>query len=135
MNNPHQRNLRKGRYSLSNQIYHITFTTKQRKPIFKNLTCARIVVNELRTVELEKIADTLAFVIMGGIALAVIVCGWSAVLRSMGMSLSNDTNMEERLTEMSDAKNPNGSIVAIANPLLAQQQTTSHYAPPITPDA
>ncbi len=78
------------------------------------------------------VLGTLAFLIMGGIGFVILVFGWSAVLRSIGMSDKNvekeATNMEERHTEMSfdyGAKKSSGSIVTVANPMLAQPSAPS----------
>ncbi|HYN53989.1 MAG TPA: transposase [Methylotenera sp.] len=61
---PQQNNLRKGRYSQENQVYHITTTTLNRAPIFKDITKARVIINVLmKSDKLDK-TSTLAFVIM-----------------------------------------------------------------------
>ncbi len=57
----HSKDLRKGRYSVSNGIYLATFVTKNRKTIFKDLYLARAVV---RCLNKSPYADTLAFVVM-----------------------------------------------------------------------
>ena len=41
--------LRRGRYSLHNQVYCITTVTRDRQPVFTNLNAARLLVHELRT--------------------------------------------------------------------------------------
>jgi len=58
---PHANNLRKGRVSLENQIYIVTFVTAERKHRFTNLFCARLIVNTLKNC---RQAETLTFVIM-----------------------------------------------------------------------
>jgi putative transposase len=60
----HGKDLRKGRISESNRIYHITTTTYQRKPLFTQLSAARVVINALKTEAENEQADTLAFVLM-----------------------------------------------------------------------
>ena len=60
----HQKNLRIGRYSQQNQIYHITFTTKNRNPIFKSFSNARALVKILKQSDQLQHTATLAFVIM-----------------------------------------------------------------------
>ena len=55
------KNLRKGRVSLENQIYLVTFVTAERIHRFTNLFCARLMVNTLKNC---RQVDTLAFVIM-----------------------------------------------------------------------
>ena len=62
--NPHQKNLRKGRYSADNQIYHITTTTLNRAPIFKDFYAARMLVNILKTSDALDKTSTLALVVM-----------------------------------------------------------------------
>ena len=61
---PHQSNLRKGRYSQANQIYHIITNTKNRQPIFKNLKYARIIIQNLMLQDEQQFTKTLAFVVM-----------------------------------------------------------------------
>ncbi|MEO7343220.1 MAG: transposase [Methylotenera sp.] len=60
----HQKNLRIGRYSQQNQIYHITFTTKNRTPIFKSFSNAHVLVKILKQSDQLQHTATLAFVIM-----------------------------------------------------------------------
>ena len=40
--------LRRGRYSLSQQVYCITTVTRDRRPLFTDMTTARALVRELR---------------------------------------------------------------------------------------
>ena len=61
---PHQSALRKSRYSVCNRVYLITTVARQRKTVFSDLAAGRIVVNELRRLEDEGAADTLAWVLM-----------------------------------------------------------------------
>lgn len=61
---PRGKDLRKGRYSVPNQIYLITTVTQDRVPVFGDFYAARILVNVLRTEYRLKRAETLAFVIM-----------------------------------------------------------------------
>ena len=61
---PHQSNLRKGRYSQANQIYHIITNTKNRQPIFKNIKYARIIIQNLMMQDEQQFTKTLAFVVM-----------------------------------------------------------------------
>lgn len=60
----HQKDLRKGRYSQQNQIYHITFTTINRSPIFQDFEKARALINILKQSSQLQHTATLAFVIM-----------------------------------------------------------------------
>jgi putative transposase len=61
---PRQSALRKSRYSACSQIYLITTVTRQRYPVFMDLWTGRIVANELRRLEDEGVAGTLAWVLM-----------------------------------------------------------------------
>ena len=56
--------LRKSRYSVCNRIYLITTVTSRRDPVFRDFRAGRIVVNEMRSLEVEGRADTLAWVLM-----------------------------------------------------------------------
>jgi len=64
MKTSHQKNLRIGRYSQQNQIYHITFTTINRAPIFKDFVNARALINILKQSDQLKYTTTLSFVVM-----------------------------------------------------------------------
>ena len=64
MDFPHQKNLRRGRFSQTSQIYHIIITTLDRQPIFIELAAARTLVTQLRQAEINEFAHTLAFVVM-----------------------------------------------------------------------
>jgi len=59
---PHAKDLRKGRFSETNRIYHITTATRDRQPWFKDYQCGRIVVQELRNEQAR--ALTMAYVVM-----------------------------------------------------------------------
>jgi len=56
--------LQKGRYSQANQIYFITTVLHQRKPLFHDFFCAKIVVYEMKALHDEGILRSLAWVIM-----------------------------------------------------------------------
>ena len=56
--------LRKGRYSLPNQLYHLCSVTHARTPIFDSLHHGRVVVKVLREMHDQGLADTLAFTVM-----------------------------------------------------------------------
>jgi putative transposase len=56
--------LRKGRVSLRDQTYHVTFTTHDRTPLFENFMNARTVVNALRASDIHGFSKTIAFVVM-----------------------------------------------------------------------
>jgi REP element-mobilizing transposase RayT len=58
---PHSKDLRKGRRSISNQVYLITTTTARREPFFADWRSGRLVVATLRS---EGRARTLSFVVM-----------------------------------------------------------------------
>ena len=61
---PHGKDLRKGRASLSGQVYHITTITFERQPVFSDLRSARLLINALREAQARGEAMTLAFVVM-----------------------------------------------------------------------
>ena len=58
------RQLRKGRYSERNRIYHVTTRTHESVPVFSNFQDARIVVRALRRQHLDGHLKSQAFVIM-----------------------------------------------------------------------
>lgn len=60
----HSKDLRRGRVSLSGQIYLVTAVTRERVPVFALFAAARCLVAALRTEALNGRADTLAFVVM-----------------------------------------------------------------------
>jgi len=60
--NPHSRDLRQGRVSEPGQIYLITCATHQRKPVFSDWSCGRLLVKVL--VNEQQHAATLAYVVM-----------------------------------------------------------------------
>ncbi|MFI3198461.1 MAG: transposase [Methylococcaceae bacterium] len=62
--NPHSKDLRKGRHSEPNQIYHITTITEDRNPVFKNFRMARNLILLLKNEQQLGRASTLAFVVM-----------------------------------------------------------------------
>ncbi|MDI1298748.1 transposase [Methylotenera sp.] len=61
---PHQKDLRRGRVSQSNQIYHITTATLNRTPIFKVFQHARDLTMQIKASDDMGYTNTLAFVIM-----------------------------------------------------------------------
>ena len=56
--------LRKGRFSGENQIYHISTASHEWQPLFRDFTCGRVVVNCLRYETKKRRLETLAFVVM-----------------------------------------------------------------------
>ena len=60
----HQKSLRLGRFSQPNQIYHSTFSTKNREPIFNSFANARLVIHALKQSDELQHTNTLAFVVM-----------------------------------------------------------------------
>ena len=60
----HQKNLRIGRYSEPNQIYHMTFATLNRTAVFEDFYKARLVINTLKQADQLQCTKTMAFVIM-----------------------------------------------------------------------
>lgn len=63
-NHPGQQALRKGRFSEAGRIYHVTTTTHLRRPVFTTMPPARCLVAEMRALQTDEWADTLAWVIM-----------------------------------------------------------------------
>jgi len=56
--------LRKGRHSLHHQVYCITTVTHHRRPLFTDITTARLLVRELRRLHEQGDAVSLAWVVM-----------------------------------------------------------------------
>jgi REP element-mobilizing transposase RayT len=61
---PHGKDLRKGRFSEADRVYHITTATRQRMPVFADFPAARTLIQVLRGYECCGDANTLAFVVM-----------------------------------------------------------------------
>lgn len=60
----HTKNLRKCRCPTSNQIYHITTATKDRRPVFTSFQNTRTLINTLKHMQARGDAETLCFVVM-----------------------------------------------------------------------
>ena len=58
---PSSHTLRKGRVSIQNQVYLVTFVTEERTHRFTDLQCARLLIRALNS---SRHAKTLAFVVM-----------------------------------------------------------------------
>ncbi len=58
------RQLRKGRRSIPNQIYHVSTATHEWRPLFENVLCGRAVVASLRHEHNAGNVESLAFVVM-----------------------------------------------------------------------
>jgi len=56
--------LRKGRYSYTNHIYHVTFSTLQRQPIFLDYQSANLLRRILKSSDENNHSQTYAFCIM-----------------------------------------------------------------------
>lgn len=56
--------LRKGRISRQGQVYHITTTTHGRRPLFRDIYCARTAIKELRRLHEQNVVSSLAWVLM-----------------------------------------------------------------------
>jgi putative transposase len=56
--------LRKGRYSLTDQIYCITTVVQNRYPLFNDISTARLLIRELRRLHEEGDVISLAWVVM-----------------------------------------------------------------------
>ena len=61
---PRSGDLRIGRYSAVHQLYLLTATTHDRRPIFTDFTCARLLVTELRQAQCDGLVESLAWVVM-----------------------------------------------------------------------
>lgn len=61
---PHSSALRSGRHSASGAIYLITTTTHARAPLFVDLAITRLVADEMRRLQADGDARTLAWVLM-----------------------------------------------------------------------
>jgi len=61
---PHGKNLRKGRVSLSSHAYLVTIVTTSRKPIFASFAAARMAARCFHDECVVRHAQTLAFVVM-----------------------------------------------------------------------
>ena len=60
-NGPSSHKMRKGRVSLQNQIYLLSFVTEGREPRFSDFHCARLIIRSLKK---SRHTKTLAFVVM-----------------------------------------------------------------------
>ncbi len=58
------RKLLKGRCSLPNYAYHLTFCTQNKQTVFNDFHCARLLVNELKIITEQGKVNTLAWVVM-----------------------------------------------------------------------
>lgn len=58
------KNLRKGRRSLVNQIYHVTITCKDRDNHFSDFSNARYFIQQIKQAEMDGFAKTFCFVVM-----------------------------------------------------------------------
>ena len=56
--------LQTGRFSQNNQIYFVTTVLHQRKPLFQDLFCGKIIVHEMKTLHERNVVDSLAWVVM-----------------------------------------------------------------------
>ena len=61
---PHASALRRGRHSESGRIYLVTTVTLERKPVFRDLSSARLVIRALAHEQAMERAWTLAYVLM-----------------------------------------------------------------------
>ncbi|MEW9680544.1 transposase [Pseudomonas sp. TE50-2] len=64
MDSPHSDQLRRGRFSEPGRLYLLTSKTLNRVPYLVDLRSARLLIAQLRTVEQEGIARSLAWVVM-----------------------------------------------------------------------
>lgn len=56
--------LRIGRISTGGRLYHVTTTTEGRRPLFEDLTCARLLVSEMHRLQEQHLLESLAWVVM-----------------------------------------------------------------------
>ncbi len=56
--------LRQGRVSLPGQVYFLTTTTYDRRPVFMDFSSARLVINEMRRLHDSSLVSSLAWVLM-----------------------------------------------------------------------
>mgnify|MGYP000607141401 CR=1 FL=1 len=56
--------LRRGRVSISGQLYLLTSTVESRQPIFKDFQLARLMVEQFKYAQHNKLAKSLAWVVM-----------------------------------------------------------------------
>ncbi len=57
-------NLRLGRYSQRQQVYHITTVTHHRQPVFTDWLKGRVVIQSMMTLAREGRANTLCYIVM-----------------------------------------------------------------------
>ena len=58
------RRLRRGRISLTNQIYHVTASTVRREKVFLDFKCGRMLIESLRRESQSGRCETLCFMVM-----------------------------------------------------------------------
>ncbi len=61
---PHSRDLRKGRHSERNRIYHVRSSTEGKWPLFFDFSLGRVVAHSLRFLHERGDVESLAFVVM-----------------------------------------------------------------------
>lgn len=64
LSKPHSARLRVGRYSAPHQIYLLTATTHNRRPIFTDFNCGRLLLSEMRAAHEDGRVCSLAWVVM-----------------------------------------------------------------------
>ncbi|THF58116.1 REP-associated tyrosine transposase [Pseudothauera rhizosphaerae] len=67
MNAPHRpqaARLRRGRFSETGRIYLVSTVTRERQPVFRDFTLARLAIRELAACDALEACETLAFVLM-----------------------------------------------------------------------
>lgn len=64
MDSPHASSLRRGRTSEPGRLYLLTTVTRDRRPVFTDLTYARTAIHQLRTIQDEGGCRSLAWVLM-----------------------------------------------------------------------
>ncbi len=56
--------LRKGRFSESNQFYFVTTVTHERKPVFNRFSSSRILINTMKHLDKHNYVNSLSWVVM-----------------------------------------------------------------------
>lgn len=56
--------LLRGRYSAPGQLYHITTCTHERRPLFADAVCARVVIGQMRRLHQDHVVSSMAWVLM-----------------------------------------------------------------------
>jgi putative transposase len=125
----HAQNLRKGRVSIPNHVYHVTATTQHREAVFSNFRHARLLIGTFGYLHSVESVRSLAFVVMpdhfhwlfqlnGHVTLAAVmksVKGYSA--KRIGQAIWQQGYHDHGVRQEADLQSIASYIVA--NPLRA----------------